>query len=210
MKHNLFRIGFFVMGAFCAMGNAYAVNMLWCMEAADYFMEYKGTCAQFAEENGTELDTTQLSRCNELRNAILQTWSSYGQPSTIDGLLMVKADVLSNEYWQDLCPGCNQYIGCGIGSMEDVPNEPGKQRWRVGTCDMTTFSCSYSYNYRCANGYFGDGNPCTSCAVATGVDSATTDPNTSITSITQCLLRAGNHKDATGDFTLSNTCYYKL
>ena len=209
MKHNLFRIGIFVMGAFCAMGNAYAQkNMLWCMDAADYFMEYQGTCAEFAESVGSELDYSDELRCNELRGEIMQTWANFGRPSTIDGLQAVKITVLSNGAWQDFCPGCNQVIGCGTGSWENVPNEPGKQRSRVGTCE--TFACSYSYEYRCVNGYFGDGNTCTSCAVATGVDSATTSSNTSITSITQCFLRAGNHEDATGDFTLSNTCYYKL
>ena len=209
MKHNLFRIGIFVMGTFCAIGNAYAQkNLLWCMDAADYFMEYQGTCAEFAESVGSELDYSDELRCNELRGSILQTWANFGRPNTIEGMLEVKINALYNGAWQDFCPGCNQYIGCRTGSWENVSNEPGKQRRSVGTCE--TFSCSYSYEYRCVNGYFGDGNTCTSCAVATGVDGATTSSNTSITSITQCFLRAGNHKDATGDFTLSNTCYYSL
>ncbi|MBP3316122.1 MAG: hypothetical protein J6L70_00775 [Alphaproteobacteria bacterium] len=213
MKHNLFRIGIFVMGAFCAIGNAYAVSMLWCMDAADYFVRYNGTCAEFAEENGTELDTTQLSRCNALRNAIMQAWYTYygnGIEPTPERLLEIKKAVLSNETWKDFCYGCNQYIECGTGTWENVSNEPGKQRRSVGTCDLTFYQCNYSYEYRCVNGYFGDGDTCTSCAVATGVDGATTVSDTSITSITQCFLRAGNHKDATGDFTLSNTCYYSL
>ena len=218
MKHNLFRIGFFVMGAYCAIGNAYAVrSMLWCMVAADYFMETQGagTCEEVNCEiidtpDCQELYLDEIPRCKALRTAILQTWSSYGRPNTIEDMLEIKQSVLSNENWQDFCSGCNEYIGCGTGTWENVSNEPGKQRRSVGTCDLTWYQCSYSYNYRCVNGYFGDGDTCTSCAVATGVDGATTVSGSSITSITQCYLTAGNHKDATGDFTLSNTCYYSL
>ena len=105
------------------------------------------------------------------------------------------------------CVTCKTCSNCTSGSWEDYGT--GYQRILNKSCNCDG-TCSSSYSYRCAAGYYGSSSNgtsgCTRCPASGGVYGSSTAGSTAITA---CYIPSGtSFSDTGGSGTYTSNCYY--
>lgn len=116
--------------------------------------------------------------------------------------------------------GCVVDVTCSDCESEGwTAYSTGYQRKTTATCDVTNGTCTKTYSYRCAAGYYGSStngsSGCTRCtttsstyttsALSTKVRGTSAAGSTAQTS---CYVGTGTYYDASGTVSLSSSCSY--
>jgi hypothetical protein len=117
-----------------------------------------------------------------------------------------KDDSICTSYCIDRCSSAGSWVSIGGGKQEKTDmvfdSNPDK-------CD-----CHTEVNYRCDNGYYGNGSTCTRCSNMTDAGGTVRYGDSiagSNTAASSCKIGTEySFGDATGVYNFQNACYYNL
>lgn len=211
MKNTLF---YSLLGVLCVANYANAYSCRWQEPDDTGICEEIETSDLPSETEYRYLVNIYTGDCLTVPNAV----SCYGGAT----LKSITVD-LAAEGWGDICDNVitQSQCVCECDNCESDGNwtrvSAGYERRisRYCTCDRTA-TCSQSYSYRCAAGYWGNTTNgttgCTKCTGSwTGANNVTVYPtsNPGSIAITGCYFPMGDYKDAYGNFTLTQPCDWR-